>query len=156
MAKLFFSNDLPIVEKHGVRRRNFRQKGLTKIAKEYTFAMMKVRNPEIFHLHADFCKILANPTRLMIMAILAHGEMSVGELASTCDIALPAVSQHLKILKNHHMVESRKEGHSVFYKATDPRLMEACILIRTVLLDGMRKRGEIANMIDPAGVAVDD
>jgi len=129
--------------------------GLTKIAKEYTFAMMKVSNPEIFHLHADFCKILANPTRLMIMAILSHGEMSVGELANTCEIALPAVSQHLKILKNHHMVESRKEGHSVFYQATDPRLMEACILIRTVLLDGMRRRGEIANMIDPSGVTVD-
>jgi len=117
--------------------------------------MMKVRNPELFSLHADFCKILANPTRLMIMAILAHGKMSVGELAKTCDIALPAVSQHLKILKNHHMVESRKEGQSVFYQATDPRLLEACILIRTVLLDGMRKRGEIANMIDPAGVTVD-
>ncbi|MDX2435519.1 MAG: metalloregulator ArsR/SmtB family transcription factor [Acidobacteriota bacterium] len=118
--------------------------------------MMKVRNPELFHLHADFCKILANPTRLMIMAILAHGELNVGELANTCNTALPAVSQHLKILKNHHMVESRKEGQSVFYRATDPRLMEACTLIRTVLLDGMRKRGEIANMIDPAGVTVDD
>ena len=124
-------------------------------AKRITFAIMKVRNPEIFTPHADFCKILANPTRLMIMAILSHGEMSVGELASTCDTALPAVSQHLKILKNHHMVESRKEGQSVFYQATDPRLMEACTLIRTVLLDGMRKRGEVANTIDPSGVEFD-
>ena len=124
--------------------------------KIYIIAIMQVRNPELFSLHADFCKILANPTRLMIMAVLSHGEMNVGELASTCDIALPAVSQHLKILKNHHMVESRKEGHSVVYQTTDPRLMEACTLIRTVLLDGMRRRGEIANMIDPAGVTVDD
>ena len=117
--------------------------------------MMKVRNPELFQLHADFCKILANPTRLLITAILSRGEMSVGELANTCEIALPAVSQHLKILKNHHMVESRKEGQSVFYQATDPRLMEACTMIRTVLLDGMRKRGEVATMIDPAGVEFD-
>jgi ArsR family transcriptional regulator len=130
--------------------------GLTTFAKRNIFAMMKVRNPELFRLHADFCKILANPTRLMVMAILSHGEMSVGELARACETALPAVSQHLKTLKNHHMVVSRKEGQSVFYTATDPRLMEACTLIRTVLLDGMRKRGEIANMIDPAGVTVDD
>ena len=128
---------------------------MTELAYIYIVAMMQVRNPELFHLHADFCKILANPTRLMIMAVLSHGEMNVGELASTCDIALPAVSQHLKILKTHHMVESRKEGQSVFYQATDPRLMEACTLIRTVLLDGMRKRGEIAKMIDPTGVELD-
>jgi len=121
-------------------------------AKRYIFFFNDTATTEIYTLHADFCKILANPTRLMIMAILSHGEMSVGELASTCDTALPAVSQHLKILKNHHMVESRKEGHSVFYQTTDSRLMEACTLIRTVLLDGMRKRGEVANTIDPSGV----
>jgi hypothetical protein len=34
--------------------------------------------------------------------------------------------------------------------------MEACTLIRTVLLDGMRDRGEIADQIDPSGLAADD
>jgi hypothetical protein len=35
----------------------------------------------------------------------------------------------------------------------DPRLMEACSLIRTVLLDGMRTRGEVAEQMDPSGLA---
>ena len=117
---------------------------------------MKIRNPEIFHLHAEFCKNLANPKRLMIMALLSHGEMSVGELAEAIGAALPTVSQHLTVLRNKHMVASRKEGQNVYYRGTDPRLMEACILIRTVLLDGMRTRGEIANMVDPAGIEFDD
>ena len=117
---------------------------------------MKVRNPEIFRLHAEFCKNLANPKRLMIMAILAHGEMSVGELAECIDTALPTASQHLTILKNKHMVASRKEGQTVYYRATDPRLMEACTLIRTVLLDGMKRRGEIANEVDPDGIMFDE
>ena len=130
--------------------------GLTRLVKRHIIVIMKVRNPELFQLHAEFCKNLANPKRLMIMALLSHGEMSVGELAEAIGIALPTVSQHLTLLKNKHMVVSRKDGHTVYYRGTDPRLMEACILIRTVLLDGMRKRGEIANMIDPSGIEFDE
>ena len=114
---------------------------------------MKVANPELFQLHADFCRTLASAKRLMIMALLSDGERSVGELADAMGCALPTVSQHLSVLKSKHAVTSRKEGQTVFYRVTDPRLMDACTLIRTVLLDGMRSRGEIADQIDPSGLA---
>lgn len=115
---------------------------------------MKIRNPELFRLHADFCKMLANPKRLMILALLSKKEMSVGEIADSIDTALATVSQHLTALRNKHIVVARKEGQSVYYSVTDPRLMDACILIRSVLLDGMKRRGEIAREIevDPVGV----
>lgn len=98
--------------------------------------------------------MLANPKRLMILALLSKSEMSVGEIAEAIDAALPTTSQHLRALWSKHMVRMRKEGQTVFYQVADPRLMEACIMIRTVLLDGMKRRGEIAQEIevDPVGV----
>lgn len=116
---------------------------------------MKIRNEEIFRLHADFCKMLANPKRLMILALLSKREMSVGELADSMGTALATVSQHLTALRAKNIVEARKDGQTVYYHTTDPRLMKACIAIRTILLDGLKKRGEIAREIevDPVGVA---
>ena len=115
---------------------------------------MQIRNEEIFHLHADFCKMLANPKRLMILALLSKRELSVGELAGSMDTAMATVSQHLAALRGKNIVEARKDGQTVYYRATDPRLMDACIAIRTILLDGMKRRGEIAKEIevDPVGV----
>jgi len=117
---------------------------------------MKIRNKELFLIHADFCKVLANPKRLMILALLSRQEMNVGEIADSMDTALATVSQHLTALRGKHIVESRREGQTVYYHLKDPRLMEACILIRSVLLDGMKRRGEIAKEIevDPVGVDV--
>ena len=115
---------------------------------------MKIRNAEVFQLHADFCRILSSPKRLMILSLLSKKEMSVGELAESMDTALATVSQHLMILRSKQIVTARKEGQTVYYKITDPRLIDACILIRMILLDGMKKRGEIAKEIeiDPMGV----
>lgn len=42
---------------------------------------------------------LANPTRLAILTRLAQGEATVNELAAPFDIALPAVSKHIKVLE---------------------------------------------------------
>jgi len=113
---------------------------------------MKVTNPEIFRLHADFCKVLANPKRLMIIALLSKREMSVGELASATDVPLTTISQHLRMLRERGVVKTRKEGQTVFCEITDPRIMDACVRIRTILLDNMRLRGTLAQEIDPEGV----
>lgn len=50
---------------------------------------------------------LADPTRRAILARLAQGEASVGELASPFDISLPAVSRHLRVLESAGLIERR-------------------------------------------------
>jgi len=92
----------------------------------------------------------------MILACLDLKEMSVGEIADCLDTTLSTISQHLSVLRGKHLVESRKEGQTVFYRPTDNRIMGACKIIRTVLIDGMIKRGEIAHEIDPEKVFTDD
>lgn len=48
---------------------------------------------------------LADPTRRAILARLARGESSVGDLAEPFDISLPAVSRHLKVLERAGLIE---------------------------------------------------
>jgi len=109
---------------------------------------------DIFDLHADVCKTLANPKRLQVLALLAKEEMSVGELAGVLDLPLSNVSQHLAHLKARGLVVSRKAGQTVHYSLADRRIIQACSLIRSVLLDRMKERGQIARQTDPRYVVV--
>ncbi len=103
---------------------------------------------DIFEVHADFCKTLANPKRLMILALLGKGERSVGQIAEVIRAPLPNVSQHLTVLKSQGLVLAQKEGQTVYYRLADRRIIQACTLIRSVLLDRMKTRGMVAQEID--------
>ena len=117
---------------------------------------MQLQDDQIFQLHADFCRMLGHPKRLKIMALVNEGRMSVGEIAEAIDTPLPTVSQHLRILRNRHMVVAQKEGQTVFYRTSDPRILEACTLMRQVLVDGLRERGDLARRVEEAETAQRD
>lgn len=53
---------------------------------------------------------LADPTRRAILARLATGHSSVGELAEPFDISLPAISRHLRVLRNAGLITRHKDG----------------------------------------------
>ena len=53
---------------------------------------------------------LADPTRRAILARLAQGQASVGELARPFAMSLPAVSKHLKVLEGAHMIVRHRDG----------------------------------------------
>jgi DNA-binding transcriptional ArsR family regulator len=53
---------------------------------------------------------LADPTRRAILARLAQGEASVGELATPFDISLPAISRHLRVLEEARLIERRVDA----------------------------------------------
>src|SRR3954465_16063388 len=53
---------------------------------------------------------LADPTRRAILARLALGEVSVGELAGPFDMSLPAVSKHLKVLEHAGLISRGRDA----------------------------------------------
>lgn len=108
---------------------------------------MRLQDPEIFQLHAEFCQVLANRKRLMILSLLAKREMSVGEIVEALGSRLSNVSQHMQVLRNHNMVNRRKEAQTVYYSLADPRLIHACRLMREILLDDLKRRGVIASEV---------
>ena len=104
--------------------------------------------PDIFGLHAAVCGTLSNATRLKILALLAKQERSVGEMAGMIEVSSSNLSQHLAVLSAHHLVVARKQARTVFYSLADRRIIQACSLIRSVLLDQMRMRGQVARETD--------
>jgi DNA-binding transcriptional ArsR family regulator len=62
---------------------------------------------------------LADPTRQRIVEMLAGRELSAGDIAGEFDISAPAVSQHLKVLKEAKLVCVRAEAQRRIY-ALDP------------------------------------
>jgi DNA-binding transcriptional ArsR family regulator len=63
---------------------------------------------------------LGDPTRRAVFELLQGGEQSVGELAARLPVSRPAVSQHLRVLKEAELVDERKEGTRRLYHI-DPR-----------------------------------
>jgi DNA-binding transcriptional ArsR family regulator len=63
---------------------------------------------------------IADPTRRQVFERLAAGPRSVGELAEGLPVSRPAVSQHLKVLKDAGLVADRAEGTRRVYEI-DPR-----------------------------------
>lgn len=59
---------------------------------------------------------LADPTRQRIMTMLAAGALSSGDIASRFDMSAPAVSQHLKTLREARLVKVRAEAQKRFYE----------------------------------------
>ena len=109
---------------------------------------MKVQNYDIMKKHANLCRVLGHPGRLMIMELLHDGEKSVGEIAESIEASISTTSQHLRLLKNNNVVTHRREGQTVYYSLKYIELLDACRLIRKIILEDMIKSGEAAENMD--------
>ena len=78
---------------------------------------------------AQYLKTLAHEGRLMILCHLGSGEKSVGELESLLEIRQAAVSQMLARLREEGLVQTRREGKTIFYSLADPNTAEVIGLL---------------------------
>lgn len=74
-------------------------------------------------------KAMANPTRLMVLCQIAHGEKSVGELEQAVGLSQSGLSQHLAVLRGKRLVTTRREGQTIFYSLAS---MEAASVMATL------------------------
>jgi DNA-binding transcriptional ArsR family regulator len=58
---------------------------------------------------------IAQPTRREILRLLSSGELSAGSIASRFEVSQPAISQHLKVLREAGLVDERREGTRRLY-----------------------------------------
>ncbi len=99
---------------------------------------------EIFELHADVCRTLSNPKRLRILNALRDGEMPVSQiLAKMGRIGKANLSQHLAVMRQKGVVATRREGNLIFYRLSSPKIIQACDLMREVLLEQLAGKGEL-------------
>ena len=93
----------------------------------------------LYDLHARLCKAMASEKRLEILDNLKDGEMRVDELAESLNTSKANVSQHLAVLREVGVVCSRRQQRFVYYRVWDRRILQACALIRQVMLDRLRQ-----------------
>lgn len=103
---------------------------------------------DLYRRHADFCKVIAHPTRLQIIDILHDGEMSVTDLATRLQVTVGNLSQHLNLMKQRRVLASRKEGNSVIYRLANPKMIKACCLIREILFEQMQEDTNLLKQMD--------
>ena len=103
----------------------------------------------------DVFEALADPTRRQIVAMLAAGERSAGDLSSRFDMAGPSVSRHLKVLRESGLISYRPQAQSRIYRLEGQQLDEARQWMNAQLdlwnerfdrlgahLDAMKERGD--------------
>ena len=64
---------------------------------------------------AGLMKALGNESRLMILCLLAEGERSVSELNAIVPLSQSALSQQLARLRQHGLVDTRRESQTIYY-----------------------------------------
>ena len=69
-------------------------------------------------------RAIAEPSRRKILLLVQDNELPAGEIASHFEITRPAISQHLRILKNAGLVTERREGTKRLYRARPEGLEE--------------------------------
>ena len=99
---------------------------------------------EITILQAEILKTLANSRRIEILHALADGPIEVGRLARQIGASQPNVSQHLSVLRTAGLVDAERVGREVRYRLTDPDVMVACGVLRSVLERRLSRLGRIA------------
>jgi DNA-binding transcriptional ArsR family regulator len=80
----------------------------------------------------NLLKGLANESRLMIMCVLTEGEVSVGQLNQRIKLSQSALSQHLAVLREQGLVQTRRESQTIYYRLQDTPAMNIIALLHEV------------------------
>ncbi len=94
---------------------------------------------QIYTYHAEMCKVLSHPKRLELINLLRNKEMSAGELGGRLGLPPANLSQHLTMMRERHILISRKEGNMVYYRIANHRLLQAFDLLREILFEQIRQ-----------------
>jgi ArsR family transcriptional regulator len=102
---------------------------------------------KIYELQADLCKIFSNAKRIEIMNILKDREMSASELIEEIGLSKANLSQHMGVLRSKGVVLARREGLNIFHCISNPKIIQACDLMRQVLLDRFQEKGKMVSSL---------
>lgn len=92
---------------------------------------------------AEFFRILGHPARVRALELLRDGERSVGDLQRELGLDSSGASQHLGVLRRHGILDTRREGTSVYYRVRDPRIFQLLVVAREILTTALEDSREL-------------
>jgi DNA-binding transcriptional ArsR family regulator len=78
---------------------------------------------------AEFCGILGNSHRIQIIWALRGCELTVSEIADEISASMQNTSQHLRLMKNTGLLQSRREGREIYYRIADTKFTRTCPVV---------------------------
>jgi ArsR family transcriptional regulator len=99
---------------------------------------------DIDELQASMLRSLASTHRLRILHLLGVRSREVNEVARELDMSQAATSQHLGAMRSVGLVEALRDGRTVSYRLSDPEILDACQLMRAVLVRRLARLGDLA------------
>ncbi len=98
---------------------------------------------ELELLHANICQALGDPKRIQILYAL-HGEPRyVSALADDLGMPQPTVSRHLQVLRQRSLVVTARDGQTVVYSLSDPRIIEVLDVMRQIMRDALERQANV-------------
>ena len=85
---------------------------------------------------SDAMQAMAHPLRLKILCLVGNQELSVLEIVEAVGTTQSNISQHLGVLRDNGILESRKDGNKVFYSIADARVLKMISLTREIFCTG--------------------
>jgi len=101
----------------------------------------------IYELQADICKIFSNPKRLEIIDTLKDGEISASDLIDKTGLSKANLSQHMGVLRSKGVVRARRDGINIYYRIVNPKIIQACRLMREVLIELYQAKGKMVSSL---------
>ena len=81
---------------------------------------------------SEAMQAMAHPLRLKILCLVGPNELNVQEIVEAVGTSQSNISQHLGILRERGILQSRKEANKVFYRIEDPRILKMISLTRDI------------------------
>lgn len=109
---------------------------------------------QVFKLHAQLLRALANPKRLEIMQLLRSDSLHVGDMSRMLGLPQANLSQHLMVLRQLKVVITERKGKEIYYRLAHKNFIKAADMMRQILferLGGKATRAEkmVSVVTDP-------
>lgn len=108
----------------------------------------------LYEIKADLFKALAHPMRVHILELLVAADrpVPVSDLLGTLAVEASLLSQHLGVLRRHHVVASRRLGNTVTYEVAQPQVAELLRVARSFLGERLTtQREQLARVVAAEG-----
>lgn len=105
--------------------------------------MTTLTEEEAILLHRYICEGVGDPKRLRLLYLVAERPRNVSELTEMLGVSQPTVSHHLRILRDRGLVEARREGTAVYYSLSNPRILEALDMMRTIVAQFLAEGAQV-------------
>jgi DNA-binding transcriptional ArsR family regulator len=102
---------------------------------------------DLIQIESDFLRAIAQPTRLKILYFLKDGERCACEIMPNMKEDQSNISRHLTHMKDAGILESRKEGVSVYYKIKDKRVFTLLSLVDEIIKAEIKKKAKVVKVI---------